>query len=67
MGKPINPAGHGNARVGRCQNYYWEISDAHGNIIANNFISTVLQFTIYVPPTAAEFIAEGCGFRWISG
>lgn len=41
---------------------YWEVSDAHGNIIDNNFISIAPQFTIYVPPTAAGFTVEGCGF-----
>lgn len=46
---------------------YWEVSDAQGNILANNFISIAPQFTIYVPPTAAGFTVEGCGFRWISG
>lgn len=32
---------------------YWEVSDAQGNILANNFISIAPQFTIYVPATAA--------------
>ncbi|QDG65242.1 hypothetical protein NIBR502772_02570 [Pseudarthrobacter sp. NIBRBAC000502772] len=46
---------------------YWEVSDAQGNILANNFISIAPQFTIYVPATAAGFTVEGCGFRWIGG
>lgn len=46
---------------------YWEVSDAQGNIMANNFISIAPQLTIYVPASAAGFTVEGCGFRWISG
>ncbi|MCO4263769.1 hypothetical protein NG697_12690 [Pseudarthrobacter sp. MDT3-26] len=49
------------------ENCYWEVSDAQGNIMANNFISIAPQFTIYVPPTAAGFTVQGCGFRWIWG
>lgn len=46
---------------------YWEVSDAQGNILANNFISIAPQFTIYIPATAAGFTVQGCGFRWIGG
>lgn len=44
---------------------YWEISDAQGNIIENNFISVAPQFTITVPEWAAGFTIQGCAFRQI--
>jgi hypothetical protein len=49
------------------ENCYWEISDAQGNILANNFISVAPQFTIVIPASAAGFTVEGWGFRWIGG
>ncbi|MCC3299299.1 hypothetical protein [Arthrobacter caoxuetaonis] len=45
---------------------YWEISDAQGNIIENNFISVAPQFSITVPEWAAGFTISGCTFRQIS-
>lgn len=45
---------------------YWEISDAQGNIIANNFVSTAPQFTLEVPPGPGGFTVQGCAFRQIS-
>lgn len=44
---------------------YWEISDAQGNIIENNFINIAPQFTITVPEYAAGFTIQGCTFRQI--
>lgn len=44
---------------------YWEISDAQGNILANNFINTAPQFTIAVPATASGFTVSGCSFQRI--
>lgn len=44
---------------------YWEISDAQGNIIANNFVSTAPQFTLEVPPGPGGFTVQGCAFRQI--
>lgn len=49
----------------KVEDCYWEISDAQGNILSNNFINIAPQFTIYVPATAAGFTVRGCGFRWI--
>lgn len=45
---------------------YWEISDAQGNIIANNFVSTAPQFTLEVPPGPGGFTVQGCAFRQIA-
>lgn len=44
---------------------YWEISDAQGEIIANNFINTAPQFTITVPADASGFTVSGCSFHRI--
>jgi hypothetical protein len=54
------------SRGAKVEDCYWEIADAQGNIIENNFITFAPQFTIYIPPTAASFTAERCSFRWIS-
>ena len=51
------------ARVTDC---YWEISDAQGNIIDNNFITLAPQFTVTIPADAVGFTASGCGFHWVS-
>ncbi|MCC9173241.1 hypothetical protein [Arthrobacter sp. zg-Y179] len=45
---------------------YWEISDAQGNIIENNFISIAPRFEIQIPATAAGFTATNCSFQRIS-
>ncbi|MEO9246823.1 hypothetical protein ABDK96_03925 [Citricoccus nitrophenolicus] len=45
---------------------YWEISDANGEIIANNFVSTSAPFNVKIPSHASGFTVEGCSFRWIS-
>ncbi|MDQ0733782.1 hypothetical protein [Arthrobacter agilis] len=45
---------------------YWEVSDAQGNILANNFINVAPPFTISVPADAAGLTIEGCAFRWVS-
>lgn len=47
-------------RVVEC---YWEISDAQGNIIDNNFISIAPKFTITIPKKAAGFTNNGCEFK----
>ncbi|MCC3292602.1 hypothetical protein [Arthrobacter sp. zg-Y1110] len=44
---------------------YWEISDAAGNIIENNFINVAPQFSITIPEGAAGFTVQGCTFRKI--
>lgn len=49
----------------RVTDCYWEISDATGNILANNFINVAPQFSITVPVSAAGFTLRGCSFRWI--
>ena len=49
----------------RVEECYWEVSDAQGNIIDNNFISVAPQFTITVPAGAAGLTISGCAFRWI--
>ncbi|MGO4382635.1 hypothetical protein [Specibacter sp. RAF43] len=51
------------ARVTDC---YWEISDAEGNIIENNFITLAPQFSITIPADAVGFTATGCEFHWVS-
>ena len=50
----------------KVEDCYWEISDAQGNIMENNFISVAPQFTIYVPPNASGLTLRGCSFRWVS-
>ena len=42
---------------------YWEISDAQGEIIDNNFISIAPQFSIEIPADAAGFTNTGCVFE----
>lgn len=49
----------------KVEDCYWEIADAQGNILDNNFISVAPQFTIYVPADASGFTVSGCSFRWI--
>ncbi|MDM7990703.1 hypothetical protein [Arthrobacter sp. zg-Y877] len=44
-------------------NCYWEVSDAQGNIIQNNFVSTAPRFSVDVPTYAAGLTLEGCAFR----
>ncbi|MBG0738960.1 hypothetical protein IV500_05925 [Paeniglutamicibacter antarcticus] len=65
VGKDIQP-GTWQSQGDKVENCYWEISDAQGNIIANNLISVAPQFTITIPATASGFTVNGCGFRWIS-
>lgn len=64
VGKTAQP-GTWQSQGEKVEDCYWEISDAQGNIIENNFISVAPQFSIYIPPTAAGFTVNGCGFRWI--
>jgi len=60
------PAGTWQTVSERVQDCYWEISDANGDIIDNNFIRVAPQLTITVPESAAGFTTEGCGsWRWI--
>jgi hypothetical protein len=65
VGKTAQP-GTWQSQGEKVEDCYWEISDAQGNIIENNFISVAPQFTIYIPPTASGFTVRGCSFRWIS-
>lgn len=64
VGKDVQP-GTWQSQGEKVENCYWEISDAQGNIIDNNFISVAPQFSIHIPPTAAGFTVRDCGFRWI--
>lgn len=64
VGKTAQP-GTWQSEGEQVEDCYWEVSDAQGNILANNFISIAPQFTIHVPPTAAGFTVEGCSFQWI--
>ncbi|WP_143588209.1 hypothetical protein [Tersicoccus phoenicis] len=45
---------------------YWEVSDAQGNIVANNFISVAPKFRITIPATASGFTARNCSFVWVA-
>ena len=45
---------------------YWEVSDAQGNILANNFVSTAPPFAIEVPAGPGGFTIQGCSFRQVS-
>lgn len=49
----------------KVEDCYWEVSDASGNIIDNNFISVAPQFTITIPSEAAGFSNTGCAFQRI--
>lgn len=60
------PAGTWQSVGEKVENCYWEVSDAQGNILTNNFINIAPQFTILVPTTASGFTVEGCAFRWLS-
>ena len=64
VGAEIQP-GTWQSQGDRVEDCYWEVSDAQGEIIDNNFISVAPQFTITVPATAAGFTVSGCAFRWI--
>lgn len=66
VGKDVKP-GTWQSQGEKVEDCYWEISDAQGNILDNNFISVAPQFNIYIPPTASGFTVKGCGFRWIGG
>lgn len=44
---------------------YWEISDAQGNILENNFVNTAPRFSIDIPATAAGLTIQGCAFRQV--
>lgn len=47
----------------KVEDCYWEVSDAQGNIIANNFIRIAPQFTIEIPAGASGFTVRGCSFK----
>ncbi|MCB5280357.1 hypothetical protein [Arthrobacter sp. ES1] len=66
VGKDVVP-GTWQSQGDKVENCYWEISDAQGNIMANNFISVAPQFTLVIPASSAGFTVKGCGFRWIGG
>lgn len=66
VGKDVKP-GTWQSQGAKVEDCYWEVSDAQGNIIQNNFISVAPQFTITVPATAAGFTVSRCSFRWIGG
>lgn len=65
MGKDLVPGTYQSVgqSVSEC---YWEISDAQGKILANNFISVAPKLTISIPATASGFTARGCGFVWVA-
>ena len=50
----------------KVENCYWEISDAQGEIIDNNYIRIAPQFTIEIPASASGFTVSGCSFRKVS-
>lgn len=50
----------------KVEDCYWEVSDAQGNIMANNFIRIAPQFTIEIPAGASGFTVRGCSFKQIS-
>ena len=63
---PEIPAGVWQVQADKVESCYWEISDATGGIIDNNFISVAPQFEVTVPSSAAGFTTEGCGgWRWL--
>lgn len=64
VGKDVVP-GTWQSQGAKVEECYWEVSDAQGNIIENNYINVAPQFTIQVPATAAGFTVSGCTFRWI--
>ena len=66
VGKEVQP-GTWQSQGDKVEDCYWEISDAKGEIIANNFISVSPQSTLTIPASAAGFTVKGCGFRWIGG
>lgn len=64
VGKDVIP-GLWQSQGDKVEECYWEISDAQGNILENNYINVAPQFTIRIPPTAAGFTVTNCSFRWI--
>lgn len=64
VGKDVVP-GTWQSQGDNVQDCYWEVSDAQGNIIANNFINIAPKVTIQIPADAAGFTVQGCGFRWV--
>lgn len=60
------PAGVWQTVSEKVSDCYWEISDAQGNTIENNFISVSPQLDVTVPESAAGFTTSGCGkWRWL--
>ena len=46
-------------------NCYWELRDANGVIIQNDFITGAPSVTVQIPSTAASFTSNSCGtLRW---
>jgi hypothetical protein len=60
VGKDIQP-GTWQTQADQVTDCYWEISDAQGEIIDNNFISIAPKLTIEIPSSAAGFTNTGCG------
>jgi hypothetical protein len=48
----------------KVENCYWDLTDASGNIIINNFIPGAPSVIVNVPSTAVGFTSTGCG-TWI--
>lgn len=47
--------------TGEFSDCYWEISDAAGNIMDNNFATFATDITVTIPATAAGFTTKSCG------
>ena len=62
VGKDIQP-GTWRSVGEKVEDCYWEVSDAQGEIMDNNFISVAPQFTIQIPSDAAGFTNTGCTFE----
>lgn len=45
----------------KVENCYWEMQDANGQTIDNNFVSAGIAQTITIPDGVAGFSSEGCG------
>lgn len=59
VGSEIQPGTY--RTTGQFEDCYWEISDAAGNIMDNNFATFATDITVTIPPTAAGFTTNRCG------
>lgn len=62
IGKDVQPGSYVHeSEDSPVENCYWELLDAQGEIIDNNFISSAFRVEIRVPSSAYSLSTDGCG------